>query len=300
LLTGLAYRRAQERRGQGEAEGEAIIAARATQEFKDELSAELRAANEQISEQGPYHVLLKRADLVPTQISTKLSASAVEVGMRFLGGAASAPPPARELPAESGFEVAMHESLVSAFTGNFLRGSWWTDQSFTRMQKDLTGGNTNEMLIGSTPQRWSVRWDWRQPLAAKITPEFIEYDLAFSKARIDERTLENGLRVKARFVPSVTRWGLEFRRLGNVEVRSLKPEQELAAEDAAFFTRKFSGLFDESVYLDGLSPPAGGGWDGLAAYMISGVRLEAGWFSLEARKKAGESGLIAQAPGVSR
>lgn len=300
LLTGFAYRRAQERQGQGEAEGEAIIAARATEEFKSELSVELRSANEQISEHGPYHVLLKRADLVPTSISTKLTASAAEVGMRFLGGASLTPPPPKELAPETGFEIAIHESLASAFTGNFLRGSWWTDQGFTRIQKDLTGGNTNEMLIGSTPQRWSVRWDWQKPLTAKVSPEFIEYELAFSKARIDDRRLENGLRVKARFVPSVTRWGLEFRRVGSVEVYPFIPQQELSREDAEFFKRKFSGLFDDIVYLDGLSPPAGGGWDGLAAYTISGVRLEDGWFSLDARKTAGDLGPIAQAPEISR
>jgi hypothetical protein len=39
--------------------------------------------------------------------------------------------------------------------------------------------------------------------------------------------------------------------------------------------------------LDGLSPPAGGGWDGLASFAISDVRLEdSGWMIISSRQSA--------------
>lgn len=284
LFSGIALRQAYKRQGQGESEGEQIIAVQGSQELKKDLAMEVNAVNEQISETSPYHVLLKRADLVPTTITTGLTSTAVQVGLQFLSGASTLPPPKRELSPELGFEIAMHESIANAFTANFLRGAWWSDQTFTQTQKELTGGNTNEMLIGSTPGRWSVRWDWERPLSAKVTPEAIEYQLTYSQARIDDRAIDEGLVVRARYRPTVTNWGLEFRRVGSVEISAKQANRQLPPEVAEFFTRKFSALFDETVFLDGLSPPAGGGWDGLAAYSISGVTLEDGWFTLQCRK----------------
>jgi hypothetical protein len=286
LFKGIALRKAHKRQGQGESEGEAIIASKASQELKNDLARQINLANQPFSDEGPYHVLLIRTDLVPTLITTGLSAATVQVGLRFPGGAAVHAPPKRELSSEDDFEIALHESIATAFTANFLRGSWWTDQSFTRVQRELTGGNTNEMLIGATPQRWGARWDWARPLSAKITEEAIEYQLTFAQAQIDGKTIEEGLVVRARYRPSAPRWGLEFRRVGAVEVSAQKAGHQLPPDVAEFFTRKFSALFDETVYLDGLSPPAGGGWDGLAAYMIAGVTLEDGWFAIQCRKAA--------------
>lgn len=283
LFSRVAMRQASKKQGQGEAEGSQLIAAQATEELKSELTRELKQINEPLAEQGHYHVLLKRADLLPTLVTTALSPGSLQLGIRFPDSAAQQPLPARNLAQDTAFEVGIHESLAAPFTANFLRGSFWTDVDFARAQKELTGTSSNEMLIGAHPERWGLRWDWRKPLTAMITKDYIEYTFNFSEARIDNRNLESDVIVKSRYKPSSARWGLEFSRLGDVEVTTSTNKLQFGTTDLALLRRKFSSLLGETIYLDGLTPPAGGAWDGLAIYEISEARLEQGWFVLSAR-----------------
>jgi hypothetical protein len=289
LLQGIALRQAHKKMGQGEQEGSQIIAAQAADELKRELAMELGKADAEIALYEKYQPLLHSADLFPTQIKTGLKESALEVGIQFPASGAISPPLPKPLAAESAFEISMHESLVAAFVANFLRGAWWADIDFSRIQKEITGSNSNELLIGALPERWSVRWEWSQPMVARIADDHIEYEMHFSQARIDDRLLNSGFTVNTRFFPTVTRWGIEFRRQGEVKVESSAADQQFSPEDLAFFKRIFSSLFGETVYLDGLSPPAGGGWDDLASYTIASAALEPGWFVLNCKKKEPQS-----------
>lgn len=282
LLRGIAARHANRRLPQGEREGAELIAREAAEKLGEELAADAAKANAHLADFLQYQTLLTRADLAPTQIQTGLLPQTVQVGVRFPQCGSAAPPQHRPLVGDDAFEIAVHESLVSGFTIHFLRSVWWSDVDFSHFQKELTGGNTNELLIGAFPERWAVRWDWRQPLQARVTPEYIEYQLAFSAARIDERQLDGGFRVAARFKPIRTRWGVEFRRVDAVVV---DPQEgaDYAPDDLALLTRKFASFLDETIFLDGLAPPAGGGWDDLASYEISNARLEEGWFIVTSR-----------------
>lgn len=277
-LRGLARWQANKKQDQGESEGANLVASQAKEQLKKELAVELEKANAELSASGKYHILLQRADLVPTLVTTGLQANAVQLGLRFPGSGAEMPFSAKELAPQTGLEVSMHESLLAAFASNFVRGSTWTDADFARMQRELTGTNANELLIGATPDRWAARWDWKSPISAKINSQGLHYQLAFSQVWINNRSLDTGLSLKASYKPVSKRWGIEFHRIGDIGVASSDPNHFLSDGDQAFLQRKLSALFGETVYLDGLSPPAGGGWDGLASFAISDVRLEdSGW-----------------------
>jgi hypothetical protein len=107
--------------------------------------------------------------------------------------------------------------------------------------------------------------------------------------KIGERVLDLPLVVRAAYRPTSQRWGIEFHRLGEVDLGSTHSSDPLAAEDQAFLQRKFSALFGDTVYMDGLSPPAGGGWDGLAAFSISNVELVDGWMVISSRRAPPEA-----------
>lgn len=286
-LRGIARWQANKKQDQGESEGANLVASQAKEELKKELAVELQKANAELSATGKYPILLKRADLVPTLVTTGLQSSAVQLGLRFPDSGADQPLQLRDLSPQTALEVSMHESLLAAFVANFVRGSTWTDADFARMQRELTGTNANEMLIGAAPQRWAARWDWRVPIAAKINSQGLHYQLAFTEIWINGRPLDAGLSMKASYKPVSKRWGIEFHRIGDVSISAFDPNRPLSADDAEFLQRKFSALFGKTVFLDGLSPPAGGGWDGLASFSISEVRLEdSGWMIISSRQDA--------------
>jgi hypothetical protein len=290
-LRGIAERQAGKKLGQGEAESSDIIASQAAREFKQELEAEIAKSTNSFSSYDFYQLLLKRADLAPSQIATNLFDDSVSVGIRFPGSGAKSLPASKTLPDDTAAEISMHESLLSSVSANFVRGTWWSDEDFSRLQKELTGSNANELLIGTAPERWAVRWDWAAPVGERITSEHLEYRLRFSSAKIDGREIASPFLIVARFRPVATRWGLEFRRVGDVE---LTADGEIAAKDANLLRRKFGGLFGEAVYLDGISPPAGGGWDEVTRYVTSGVRLEDGWLHMDFRQQEKRTKVVAK------
>lgn len=283
LLRGIAERQAHKMLAHGESESSQLIASQASQEFKQELEAEIAKSTTSQASWDLYQQLLKRSDLAPTQIVTSLADQSVVLGIQFPASGAKAPPSETPLADGAVAEISMHESLLGAISSNFVRGAWWTDVDFARLQKELTGSNANELLIGATPTRWSVRWDWNTPVDERITNAALEYRLRFSGAKIDERDVTTPFLIIAKYKPAATRWGLEFARVGEIE---LLAEGPMPKGDEQLLLRKFGGLFTDLVYLDGISPPAGGGWDDVARYATNGVRLEEGWFRIDFRLEA--------------
>lgn len=274
LLQGIARRQAGKKRGQAERESSQIVASEAAEQMKSQIAEQVAEANRQFKEFDKYKVLLNRIQMEPLSTLTGLSSNSIQVGLRLPGGGAAAPLGPRALRGGDTLEISMHESLLGSIGVHVLGGAWWTDESFFSFQKELTGTSANELLIGVYPERWAVQWDWARPALTRITPEWVEYELGFSAAIVDGVRWP-GVRVTAKYKPLPTRSGLEFQRLGSVELKgALSPEQ------AEFYRRKFSALLGESVYLDGLNPPAGGGWDTLSGYFNSSVQLEAGWLHI--------------------
>lgn len=279
----IALRQAQKRQAQGEAEGAAIVNESVTQEFQKELAMEVAKVNEKLSDYEKSITLLKRLDVVPSEVTTAMVKDKLELGMRFSDSGADALP-LREGGGERAFEIALHETFISAFPRKFLNGAWWSAEDFHRLQKDLSGAKSDETLLSTASHGWGARWDWREPVVTTISPEAIECELRFSQARMNDQWVKGGIAVSARFKPRTTEGKIDFQRISDVEVRARKQDSVLSTEEIAFYKSQFTFVCGDAIPLDRLSPPVGIGITALSLFSTSEVTLEKGWINLYFKK----------------
>lgn len=285
-LRRIAMRQAQKRQGQGEMEGAEIIRATVEQEFKAELAKEIAELNSKFAAYEKFWVMLKRADVAPTKVETKLQQNSLELGLRFTDSGADTQYTGGPRPDDASLELVMHETFLGAFPRRFLKGVWWKAEDFARVQKQLAGipldPNEKPEL-----EAWSARWDSREPITIHVTPEVIDCRLAFSHAGIGDQWVKEGILVDAKFTPAVVGAHLVLRRIDRLSISPRSPNIVLSADEEAFFTRKFTELCGESIALENLHPPAGLSVGALALFTTTNVTLEPGWLNLRFRNDDG-------------
>ena len=167
----------------------------------------------------------------------------------------------------------------------------WTDVNFSMLQRELTGGNSEEFMIGLDPQRWSVEWSWRAPAANPLHGGLRRHSIPFRRgSRSTARRTRRRARCSAKLEVSATTEGHEVRTVGEATVASLDPERPLPPHFQAFLERKFRGMFTPKFYLDGLQFPAGGTLDGMSGFRASGAILEDHWVHLRYTKRQPQDG----------
>lgn len=283
----IAMRAAQKRSGQGEMEGAEIIRQTVKKEFKAELDKEVAKLNEKFSDYEKYWVMLKRADIAPTQVAMTLQQGALELGLCFTDSGADVVHAMKPRLTDGSFEIVMHETFLSAFPRRFLKGVWWKAEDFERTRKELAGIPIDSEEPPPSLEPWSARWDAREPIAISITPENIDCKLHFSHAGIADQWVKDGIVVSLKFLPVVAGAHIELRRVGDVSVEARSPNETLTEEQAAFFARKFTELSGEAIALERLHPPAGLSATALALFTTSNVELEQGWMNVRYRKGEG-------------
>lgn len=283
----IAMRAAEKRSGQGEMEGAAIIRQTVEQEFKAELDKEVAKLNEKFTDYEKYWVMLKRADIAPSQVAMTLQQGALEVGLRFTDSGADVAHTMKPRPADGSFEIAMHETFLSAYPRRFLKGVWWKAEDFERTRKELAGIPIDPKEAQPSLEPWTVKWDAREPIATVITPEHIECKLNFSHAGIADQWVKEGIVVSVQLLPVVAGAHIELRRVGDVSVAARSPNETLTTEQTAFFAKKFTELCGDAIALERLHPPAGLSATAVALFTTSNVELEQGWLSVRYRKGEG-------------
>ena len=115
-LRRIAMRVAQKRLPQGETEGAAIVNESVRTEFEKELAAEVAKVNEKLNDYEKSITLLKRLDVVPSDVTTAMVQDKFELGMRFTDSGADELPIRHEGEGERAFEIALHETFLSALS----------------------------------------------------------------------------------------------------------------------------------------------------------------------------------------
>ena len=188
--------------------------------------------------------------------------------------------------------LSFHDGGVEGILRAQIAGKVWTDVNFSMLQRELTGGNSEEMMIGLEPGRWSAQWDWRHPVRIHFTADGATVRYRFARVEIDGAAYDAPFEVEARLRVVAKPLGLELRLREPATIASLDPVRPLPPHFHAFLEHKFRGLFGEKFHLDGMQFPAGGALDAMSAFRIAGVRLEPNWIHLRYTNRKPQAELV--------
>jgi hypothetical protein len=293
LLRRAAARRVSSSRAGAEAEGASLIEQQAVQDMSARLATTVARLNRKAE---GFLNLLTRTGNKAARWTTRVRADSVHIGYTppSVAGLGARP---HELPPLVGDEtlgLSIHDSGVEGVVRPLLAGKVWTDANFSMLQRELTGANSEELLIGLEPGRWSAQWSWRHPVRIHFTPEKATVRYRFSRSEIDGAAYDAPFEVRAELLVCATPYGHQMRTRSPVTVASLDAERPLPPHFQSFIEHKFRGLFGEQFYLDGLQFPAGGALDGMSAFRATSVRLEPNWVHLRYTNRKPESTLVSR------
>ncbi|MAT71355.1 MAG: hypothetical protein CMJ58_17750 [Planctomycetaceae bacterium] len=280
LIRYAAEKRVRENQPEVEKEVEGVIAQEVAEGLRTQVGRAVAKFNEKTVR---FLAFLLRTGNDCQQWQTRLTPGAVQIGYRpRLKGGLGAPP--CELPPLVGDErigLSLHDGAIEGILANQVAGSQWRDVDFSKMQRELTGGNTEEHFIGLYPERWQVQWSWRQPVSLRFTTDAATLTYRFDWIEIDGRRFETPLEVRMEMLVAATELGHQLRPLAPAFVDSQDGMSTVDDQVQQLLVRKFSRPTDEPFYMDGLQFPAGGELDGLAGYRACDAVLAPHWVHLK-------------------
>ncbi len=297
LLRRAAARRVYGSRASAEAQAESLIERQAAESMSAQLAEMVGKINRRSAN---FLNFLTRTGNKAQRWTTKVRDTAVEIG--YLPAAASAgigalphePPP---LAGDETLSLSFHDAAIESILSQQVAGAIWRDSNFSQLQRELTGGNTEELMIGLDPQRWSVQWCWRLPVRIHFQQDEAQLRYRFDRVTIDGADYEAPFEVITRLRVSASTSGHELERPVPPEVVALDPQRPLPGYVQEFLERKFRGPL-EPFHLDGLQFPAGGELDGLSGYRAVGVILEPGWAHMRYSNRRPQTTLVKHATGA--
>jgi hypothetical protein len=266
-------------------QGEAIIEQQAAEAMAGKMAEAVEKINKK--SQGMLNLMARTGNMAQ-RWSTRVLATAVEIGYLppTLAGIGSLPKPDPPLVGDQRIGLSFHDAAVEGLLRAQVAGAEWTDVNFATLQRELTGGNHEELLIGLDGSRWSAQWAWRLPLRVQFRPDGAAVTYRFSRVEVNGQAQDVPLEVRANLSVTPTPYGLHMRTRGPVTVTALDPTRPLSTDFQQFFERKFRGLFGEHFYFDGFQFPAGGHLDPLSGYRVVAAHLDQGWIHLRYTKGA--------------
>ena len=293
LLRRAAARRVNSSRGAAEAESRTIIAREAEAAMAERLDAMVVKVTSRTS---GFLNFLTRIGSKAERWTTELRDSSVQIGFQppSHAGLGARPHPIPPLVGNETIGLSLHDAALEAIFRPQVAGKLWTDVNFSMLQRELTGGTSEEMMIGLDPGRWSAQWSWRLPVRIHFTAENVVVRYRFARAEIDGASYDAPFEVVARLKISAPPLGMELKLPEPATVVSLDPQRPLPPHFQSFLERKFRGLFGKGFHLDGLQFPAGGALDPLSAFHPASVSLENNWVHLRYTNRKPQPPLAAQ------
>ncbi|HYO24739.1 MAG TPA: hypothetical protein VEQ85_07300, partial [Lacipirellulaceae bacterium] len=292
IIRRAAARRAQASRAGAESEGASLIEREAVASMEKRLATAVEKLN---AKAAGFLNFMRRIGNWPAQPwVTQLTSTAVQVGHhpRSIAGLGALP---HQMPPFSGQEtlgLSFHDGGLEGILTPQVAGKVWTDVNFAMLQRELTGGYTEEFLIGLDPGRWSAQWAWHAPVRIHFTAEHASIRYRFDAVEIDGAKYEAPFEVRARVTLSAPPLGFEMHMLEPAAVASLDPGNPLPPHFQAFLERKFRGLFGMHFSLDGMQFPAGGALDGMSAFRVAAIHLEPNWVHLRYTNRKPQATLV--------
>jgi len=256
LLRRAAARRVQGGRASAEAEGESIIRDEVAASMTERLNVAVPKLNAKVAR---FLKFLASTGNTAEKWTTHVRPTSVQIGYRAsspsgLGSLPHEPPP---LKGEESLGLSFHDFAIEGALRPQLAGAEWTDVAFARMQREITGGNNEEFMIGLDPKRWSVQWNWRSPVQIHFNDKYATVVFRFTRVEIDGLEYKIPFEVRANLDAFVSPQGLGFNTREPATVAALDSSEQLPPHFQSFLERKFRGLFTSQFYLDSMQfPPA--------------------------------------------
>jgi hypothetical protein len=280
LVRGGAIRRVNASRPAAENQAESII----EREVIDSMTERLNTAIGKLeAKSAGFLGMLSQTGNAAKLWTTAVRATSVQAG--YLPGSSSTGLGAlpHEMPPLEGEEtlgLSINDAGIEGILRAQVAGAVWPDVTFAMLQRELTGTNTEEMLIGYEPGRWSAQWAWDAPVRIHFTDNYATVRYKFDRVEIDGSSYDAPFEVRAEMTISTPPLGFELTLRGPATVTSLARERPLPPHFQAFLEHKFRGLFGKSFHLDGMQFPAGGALDGMSVFRVSNARIEPHWVHL--------------------
>jgi hypothetical protein len=292
LIRRAAERRVQGSRAGAEREVETMIETEAIATITERMN---RAIDKVTAKSENFLGFLTRTGNKAVRWKTGLSDTAINLGFtpRTLSGLTALPRQMPPLTGEQTLGLSIHDSGIESILRSLVGGKVWTDVNFSQLQRELTGGNSEEFMIGLEPERWNARWDWRQPVQIHFTRDYATVRYRFSRIEIDGSAYEIPFEVSARMTVAAPPIGFEMTLLEPATVASVDADQPLPPHFQAFLEHKFRGLFGKKFALDGMQFPAGGALDGMSVFRVSAISLQPNWVHLRYTNRKPQARLVA-------
>lgn len=280
----LLVRRAAARRVNGSrASAEAAGSSRIEREAAAAMSDQLATAVEKLNKKSEGFLnFVTRTGNKAARWQTRVTGDSVQVGyapptFAAVGSLPHAMPP---FAGEETLGLSIHDGGIEGILRALVAGKVWTDANFSQLQRELTGANSEELMIGLDPGRWSAQWDWRYPVRIHFTPEHATVRYRFARAEIDGAAYDAPFEVTATMQIVAHPLGFKMKLLAPAALASLDASHPLPPHFQSFLEKKFRGLFGEEFHLDGMQFPAGGALDGMSAFRVASVYMEPNWVHL--------------------
>ena len=263
---------------------ERAVAKLVAQQVVDTMNERLNPATEMLNSRAAGMLAwLSRSGIPAAQWRTRLTPNSLAASYRPRT-AAGLGAPTTQLPRLSGDDVAsisFYDGAIESILGPQLAGAEWRDADFAKVQRELTGGNTEPLLVGLDPPRWGVQWAWRLPVQLHYARDSARLTYRFQRVDVGDEQYAAPCRVVMEFDVGASPYGHEIRRRGPVVVEAIDPEQPVPEAVESLLESRFARPVGEPYHRLGLQFPAGGQLYGLAGFRASGAELADHWIHLK-------------------
>jgi hypothetical protein len=299
VMRWLAGRRVDKQQGEAEAIKSRKLREQVGAELETEVAKQLAQPQKTFEEK--IRKMLVSRNAFPRLSATNTGEKRLEMRLLHQNAGQLAPPLAPgSLPTSYDMGLVIHESLLGNMAESMWGGQKVTDEQLLTFVKTATGRPPRELWVHDRTPRWSLTLTDKLPVTGEFRSGRLKATLRCKGATRDEEALDAPFQATATYQPFITFDGPRLVREGEVEFAFTDEQPETAERRdwQAFLSRKMSGLFQEEINFDGLTPPSGGAGDNLKRFRLAYLDSNREWigigYKLYASVEAAEEAALAQ------
>lgn len=281
LMERLGRRRAEKLRPEAQQSTSQQVADRVEEELDKQANDPLTGANQFYADK--IRLPLINAGGFPRDL--RLSTSNTHLALRVLAqqnGQDEAPARMPRLNPQYDIHVCGHQSMVANMSEPLVGGKTFDDKQFLDVMKIMTGTAQRGLWVFDGRERWNVTFTKRRPIQATFANGTFRLTYHFQAATCGGDSVQAAIEASALYRPKMTADGVHLVRESIPIVRYADglPDDATRVRVLQQLALRFGAFFQEEIFFDGLSPPAGGTYAKLRELKLVELKCEDGWFSI--------------------